>query len=345
MRILVIRRDNIGDLVCATPLFAALRRRYPEGHIAALVNSYNAGVLSGNPAVDMVHVYTKLKHREPGETWLGALRARLRLYSVLRKKAYDYVVLAKSGFDRYGLALARRIRPRHIVGFAPPDERRAKAITMPVPPVRYEELHETEVMMKLAAALDIHEPPGPLRVFAAPDEVARWRERFPALARGDRRWIALHISARRPERVWPAERFIQLARMLAKQQGTGIVLLWSPGAADNPRHPGDDARAAAIATGVGGEVALLPARTTRLEELTAVMSLCYGFIGADGGAMHLAAGLGLPIVALFDNNPSNQRHWHPWQVPHELVCPEHDIADMPVDQVAGAWTRLAARLR
>ena len=66
MRILVVRRDNIGDLVCTPPLFAALRRRYPQAHIAALVNSYNAAVLDDNPDVDEVHSYTKLRHRRAG---------------------------------------------------------------------------------------------------------------------------------------------------------------------------------------------------------------------------------------------------------------------------------------
>src|ERR687892_2259827 len=109
MRILVIRRDNIGDLVCATPLLAALRRRHPQAHIAALVNSYNAGVLTGNPDIDAVHVYTKLKHRE--KSLLGTLTERLHLLSGLRKQDSDHVILAKSGFDRHGRALARRIRP------------------------------------------------------------------------------------------------------------------------------------------------------------------------------------------------------------------------------------------
>lgn len=344
LRILVVRRDNIGDLVCATPMLAALRDRYPDAHIAALVNSYNAGVLSGNPAVDAVHAYTKLKHLEPGQTWMRAVLARLGLYNALRKQIFDYVILAKSGFDRYGLAFARRIRPRHIVGFAPPEERGAKAITIPVPPAAYNELHEAEVMMKLAAALDVTEPPGPLRVFAAPEEVASWRARYPALGRRDRQWIALHISAREPGRIWPTEHFVELARILAKEHGAGIVLLWSPGAPDNPRHPGDDTKAASIASALGEAVPVLPARTERLEELIAILSLCDGFIGADGGAMHIAAGLGLPMVALFENNPYKKRHWYPWQVPYEMVFPQtRQISDIPADQVAAAWTRLAAR--
>ena len=52
--ILVIRRDNIGDLVCTTPLLATLRARYPQAWIGVLANSYNAPALDGNPHVDEV---------------------------------------------------------------------------------------------------------------------------------------------------------------------------------------------------------------------------------------------------------------------------------------------------
>ena len=62
-KILVIRRDNIGDLVCTTPLIVALRQRFPQAWLGAWVNSYNAPVLDGNPDLDQVFVYTKGKHR------------------------------------------------------------------------------------------------------------------------------------------------------------------------------------------------------------------------------------------------------------------------------------------
>jgi heptosyltransferase-3 len=322
LKILVIRRDNIGDLVCTTPLFAALRRRYPDAHLAALVNSYNAAVLAGNPDLDAVYAYTKLKHRGAGESALGIVLERLRLFARLRRERFDDVVLAKGSFDRQGLAHARPLRP----------------LALPEP--RDAELHEVEIMMQLAAALDAREPPGPLRVYAAPERAAAWRARFPALA-GGKPWIAVHISARQSSRVWPVEKYIALVRSL----DAGVVLVWAPGGADDPRHPGDDARAAAIVTRAGPGVTLLPARTERLEDLVAVLSLCRAFIGVDGGAMHVAAGLGLPIVALFENLPYKMRHWHPWQVPHEMVAPEtRDIADIPVEPVLAAWRRLASRL-
>ena len=124
------------------------------------------------------------------------------------------------------------------------------------------------------------------------------------------------------------------------------MLLWAPGPASDPRHPGDDERAAAIATRLGAGVALVPAKTGSLADLIAVLSLCHSFIGPDGGAMHLAAGVGLPVVALFENLPYKKRHWYPWKVPCEMVSPAtRDIADISVAAVAGAWSALAARLQ
>jgi len=56
-KILVVRRDNIGDLVCTTPLLHGLRKKYPEAYIAVLASSYNVQVLDRNPDVDEVFVF------------------------------------------------------------------------------------------------------------------------------------------------------------------------------------------------------------------------------------------------------------------------------------------------
>jgi heptosyltransferase-3 len=345
-RILVVRRDNIGDLVCTTPLIDALRARYPQAHLATLVNSYNAEVLEGNPALDAVHVYTKLKHRGTSESALHVIAGKLRLFATLRRPRFDCVLLAKSGFDRQGLALARWIGPRAVVGFAPPGGHRARGLTDPVPPIAAETMHEVEVLARLGAALGVRDALGPLRASPAPARVAEWRSSLPRLAEErERKWIALHVSAREPGRHWPAEKFVALVKTLALDVRLGFVLLWAPGAAEDARHPGDDTKAQAIRDAIPAEVPLLAAPTGRLADLTAVLSLCDAFIGADGGALHLAAAVGLPMVALFENLEHKKRHWHPWRVTYELVAPAtRDIADIPVEQVVEAWRRLAQRL-
>src|SRR5574343_655369 len=99
-KILLIRRDNIGDLVCTTPAFSALRKRYPDAKIGALVNSYNAEVLRGNFNVDHVFVYQKLKHASGLVNRVKALVRRLQLIIKLRSWRPDVTILAKSGYDR-----------------------------------------------------------------------------------------------------------------------------------------------------------------------------------------------------------------------------------------------------
>jgi heptosyltransferase-3 len=335
VRVLVIRRDNIGDLVCTTPLLAALRVRYPQAHIAALVNSYNAAVLEGNPHVDALHSYTKLKHRAAGESRIGILAARLAMLARLRRAPFDHVVLAKAGVDRQGLTLARQLRRRHIVGFASPGD---KHINVPVPALPYAELHEVQVLQLLAAAIDAPHADGPVRVYPPAARIESWRQRLSLDAR--RGWIAFHVSAREAERRWPAAHCAELIRRLANAN-TGVLLLWSPGAADHPAHPGDDDKAADIMARVGANPAVIATPTATLADLIAVLALCRGFIGADGGAMHIAAGLQLPIVALFEERKT--RRWHPWKVPYEMVVtPTGRIADIRVDDVLQAAARLAA---
>ena len=335
MRILVIRRDNIGDLVCTTPLLAALRTRYPRAHIAALVNSYNGAVLEGNPHVDAVHSYTKLKHRAPGESRIGILAGRLAMLARLRREPFDYIVLAKDGFDRQGLGLARQLRRRNIVGFANPGD---KQISLPVPALPDAELHEVQVLQHLAQVMDAPNADGPVRVYPPGGRVEAWRQRLSVDPR--RRWIAFHISAREAERRWPAERCAELIRRLPNES-TGVLLLWSPGEADNPAHPGDDQKAADIAARVGANAGVVAAPTASLSDLIAVLALCRGFIGADGGALHIAAGLGLPIVGLYEARKT--KRWHPWKVPYEMVVtPTGRVEDILVDEVAQAAARLAA---
>src|SRR5512145_272526 len=177
MRILVIRRDNIGDLVCTTPLLAALRERYPAAHIAALVNSYNAAVLDGNPHVDEVHRYTKLKHRSPGESAAAIVLARLKMMARLRQHTFDYIILGKAGFDRHGLGMARRLKRRHIVGFEPAGKN-VQAITLKVSGEPDPAHHEVEVMQELGRAVDVPRADGPLRVYPDPSRREAWRTRL-----------------------------------------------------------------------------------------------------------------------------------------------------------------------
>src|SRR6187397_1432528 len=62
VKILVIKRDKIGDLLLTTPLFTVLKRSLPDARIHVLANDYNAWVVADNPNVERVWIYRRTRH-------------------------------------------------------------------------------------------------------------------------------------------------------------------------------------------------------------------------------------------------------------------------------------------
>lgn len=339
-KILIIRRDNIGDLVCTTPALATLRQQFPDAEIGALVNSYNAEVLRGNPNVDCVFVYQKLKHAGGMANQFKALSERLKLIAQLRRWKPDVTILAKSSYDLRGLNFARQIGAKNIIGYVPDDLTKAKAL----PDIRlktpeFTAIHEVEAVNQMLKPLGVDAAPGQLQVYPEPSAVALLQSRLPVAAKR----IALHISARETERRWGNDNFIALAKeILASQLDTQVLLFWSPGKADDPHHPGDDEAAGELIKAVSSD-RLVPMPTQNLTELIAALSLCDLFIGTDGGAMHLAVGLNKKVLALFEKLPAKLNHWYPWQVPNKVVHgPAPEISSIPLDGVLTALSELEA---
>ncbi len=339
-RILLIRRDNIGDLVLTTPLFNALRRQFPQSILWALVTSYNRAVLDNHPALNRVVSYVKAKHLEPGESVIGCYIERLRLLLALRRQKFDYCVLAAPGYQKRAMTLARWVGARHVVGFVEEGKPHAALIDRPVPWRFNPSLSETEDVWGLAHAFDIDGAPGRLEI--RPDLAALANARATLGAAGPGRLVGIHLSARKPSQRWPIERYAELLRRLHRTHACRFMLLWSPGAPDNPRHPGDDDKAASL-LGCTADLPVQPMPTQSLDQLIAALSLCDEVICPDGGAMHLAAALGKPIVCLFGQ--SDTKRWHPWGVPYRLLqAPSRDVNDISTDDVAAAYAALCEEL-
>ena len=316
MNILIIRRDNIGDLVCTTPMLAALRKAMPDAWIGVLVNQYNVAVMRGNPDVNDVFAYRKAKHRAPGESKLAIWLETAGLLWKLRRKGVDVAIVASPGGDRY----AKLVGARRIIADKPGAP-----------------FHEVEAVGKLLAPLGIEPELGPLQLTPVPEIVVAMCPKLVELA-GRKIWV-IHLSAREKSRRWPAEKYIELIERLASPE-RGFALFWSPGPADHPAHPGDDEKAALVLAACRDKGAV-PVVTERLEELIAALSLCDGLVGADGGAMHLAAALNLKTAALFENSEAKRTRWYPWGARHVLLQPTtFAVADISVDQVEAAVREL-----
>ena len=336
MRILIIRRDNIGDLVCTTPLLNALRRDYPNAYIGILVSSYNAEVLNGNSDVDEILIYQKRQQTAGRKSRLSLWLERIKLVLEIRRLRFDVIFLANGGW-RY----ARRLGAKKIIGFKEfflSDKCQPDVI---VPLETPTSLHEVEKMGCLAGALGVNDATGKLQVF--PDEEVRsvmcsrllelgWSPKSPT--------IAIHISQRSHLQRWPKDKFLGLVSRLSESHPEfQFLLLWSPGSSDRAIYPGDDVAASDIISKYQGK-SLYPTPTSSVSELVAACSLSDYFVGSDGGAMHIAAGLGKPIVCFF-GGVSNVSEWHPWGVPYNVLTHETKLVEnISVEDAVQAFNQL-----
>lgn len=103
---------------------------------------------------------------------------------------------------------------------------------------------------------------------------------------------------------------------------------------------GDDALAEEIIKSID-HPKLHPIPVSSVKQLVAGLSLADLFVGADGGALHIAAGLGIPIVGLYENLDTKVKHWHPWQVKCRIVVTDTDrVASISCERVLNAVREL-----
>ena len=340
-RILIVRRDNIGDLICTLPLIAAIRQLNPTARIDILVNSYCAPVVLGNSDLDHVYIYTKAKHRASAESSLGVYWRRLLLTLKLRFARYDWLVLANVSCQPRPLRWAKQVGAKRVVGFTEAGCQGADIITDPVPLRRGQGKHEVEYLMQLLQPMGHIEQISTARI--APDPaLLRQAKGALAFARGfGKPLVGINLSARLPSQQWPASKFIELVDLLKDRYH--CVLFWAPGSASNAGHPGDDEKAVEVAAPFSAQELTCMA-TQQLGELIAGIACVDLLVTADGGALHIGAACGKPEVVLFGDSDSTQ--WYPWRVPYKLLHPaSRDVRSIEPTEVAAScdalWKQVA----
>ncbi len=327
-RILVIRRDNIGDLVCTTPLISTLKKRFPLAAVEVLANSYNARILAGQPDVDRLWVYTKAKHQMGSR--LRAIWREYKVYRQLRKACFDLVVHANPSDHPRTEKLVRYLKPRYSLGVSDADHT-VYDFSMPSSQVRGP--HHVQQVHGLLGLLGIDDEPGMLCL-------AGRRE---PKSLGPTPLLGIHISSRRPENRWPVERFSAVINQVL-HLGWSVRVSWAPGASNDPLHPGDDDLVdqlrGLIEPDLLDNVDTLPRDS--LDELHQGIAGVDMMLTLDGGALHMAAGLGRPVVALFGcTEPEN---WGPWLVPSVSLASHGDAGRLTVDQVMDSLFSLRDQL-
>jgi heptosyltransferase-2 len=274
-RLLIVGLNWLGDAVMSMPAVGALRARHPEATLTMLARPAVAALWTLFPGVD--RVVTQVQGP------LGTFRTGAALRDAHYTTAWVFPKSFRSAL------LARLSGARECIGLA--GHWRDAMLTRVVPLPKGDTRHQRWEYLDLVNAIPdrVAQPP-----FIVPPEadLCAVRREQESLGGGDGAipWVAFFPGAARgPSKCWPAERFAEVARRLCRDQGCRVVVCGS-GA--------DRAACAAVAAGAGGGAVDLAGRTT-LHRLAAWLSLCRGVVANDSGGMHLAAALGVPVVAVF----------------------------------------------
>ncbi|MFO0972235.1 MAG: lipopolysaccharide heptosyltransferase II [Phycisphaerae bacterium] len=277
-RILVILPNWVGDVVLATPVLVALRRRFPDARITYLCRAYVSDLVGAGELCDAcIH-------------WPAGTRGWPAFIRRLRRERFDLALLMPNSF-RSALAawLSGAVRR---IGYA--RDGRGWLLTDRLAPPRDGRRFRPVTMVDYYAAL--LEPLG-----------ARIAERRPTLAVGaaDEAAIAGRLGPRDPRRprvvlnpggafgsakLWPAERFAALADALVERADAEVIVTGTPG---------ERAIAAAIRAAARHALVYCFEPPLGLGPLKALVCDADLLVTNDTGPRHFAIAFDVPVVTIF----------------------------------------------
>lgn len=334
MKILVLKRDKVGDMLLTTPMLRVLRAGLPGARIEVVASDYNAWVLEGNRDVDRVRVYrrTRIGNRISAA---GAMQ-QVALFARLRFEGFDVAIAAGGEASPRATRRARLVGAKRTIAFVPAAEARAPdALAEPT------RGHERDRVIAMLAPLGVAAPSSPpLPAYAPPAAVlggARAWLGENGLETG--RFAVIGLGARRAKRQPDAQQVLRWAAWLRKAQGLDTIFMWTPGPSDNPQYPGDDAIAAPV---LAAKPAWLHAFRGALLPAIGIVWHARISIFPDSGLMHFAAASPGGVLGLFaerEASPPPER-WGPLGDNAAILEAPVRIADVDDPQFAAAMRSL-----
>lgn len=323
-RILIVRLDDLGDMVLMSPFLQAVRRAYPAAVIDLAVKPPAVPLASACPLVNTVWEFSPVIMPLWGQVlrlWQTFQFSRRMLWP----RGYDLAIVPRWGADFYHAGyLAYFSGARERIGYAHDGVSIIGPARIPDTDVFFTKFldrggpaHEVERNLTAARTITGAAEAPSLTVWTTAEDVAavdavRQQE---GLADADT-IIAFAPGAAAAKRRWPVERYAEVGRALA--DGVRIAILG--GAAD--RVLGDQ-----LVQAIGPQAVNLAGKL-ELRQTAVFLRQCRLYVGADSGPMHLAAAAGVPIVEISCHPRTGSRdhvnspaRFGPWGVPAKILQP------------------------
>ena len=317
-KILVMRYRFIGDTVLTVPFLRNLREAYPAAQIDLMIEPFSGQVIEGCPYVDRVIPFEfKTIHTYSAATERGKLAGYIHYWKLIKKERYDAAFVLKRSLSSALLVRAAGV-PRRI-GFA--TEGRGMLLTDRVP--YRQDQHEVENFLDCLRVIGAPVRSRSLELWPTENDAKVKTSLKQAGWKPDDLKIVIHAAASLPAKQWPLERFAAVMAVLRDRYHARFVYTGAKGDATLYREIEKH----------GPFKGLDLCGVTNLRENISVYRSADLFFGVDSGPMHMAAAVGVPVVALF--GPTDERKWGPWGKGHTVItkrlschpCKPHKCAD------------------
>jgi len=287
-RILIVKLDRIGDMVATTPVFDALRDRFPDARLDIVGHPAALALLDGDPRIGERIVFRSWLYH-PDRVFPPRWGEWFVPFKLLCRR-YPLVVYLRGSFPFLVLGATSRLAATKFIVAEPVIERYTKALEAVLGPIMHADprLHVDAAAARFADGLLIATDHGP----------------------GPR--VAIHAAASAATKVWPPERYAALADELAERFAANVHFL-----------AGQSEREGLQAIARLARHAHSYHCTLRLPQTVAVIAASDLFIGNDSGLSHIAAAVGTRLVVLW--GPANLSMARPKASPANCTILYHDI--------------------
>jgi ADP-heptose:LPS heptosyltransferase len=283
MKILVIKRDKLGDLLLATPMLAHLKAQLPRAEVHLLANDYNAWVVDGNTDIDRRWIYRRVRNGR--NVSFAAAFGLIAQNIALRREHFDWVVVANGEDSPRAIERGLSIRGSRCVAYCKDSARYAR---LSDPLTVQPGMHEMDRMMAMLLPLGISSPEVPiLPRYILPGAGKKFSRDWLA-TKGIRagHYVVLGLGARRPKKQPSTAQILRWSAHFKEAWDLDTVFMWTPGTTDNSLYPGDDEVAQPVLD--ANVPHLHPFRGPITEAISLIWSARTSLF-PDSGLMHFAA--------------------------------------------------------
>jgi ADP-heptose:LPS heptosyltransferase len=319
-RILLIRRRYLGDIVLLGSVVKNLRLHWPGAHITFLTEAAYAGVVPLNPEIDTALTFPRRALEWP--RFVGALR-RARFTHVLDFDNTEKTALV----TRLTGAAVRATFDRELIVHRYP---RFYTHTAKITNAFYDSHPITDTYLALPAAIGVPIVSRDIRLVPVAADLATAEKLTggpKSKIENRKSKILLHPGSRSAHRVWPAERFAAVCDRLQDELGAQVFLT---------AGPAEQALIEAIRRAAKTHLVAVPP-AAHVGAFAALAASCDVFLCHDSGPMHIAAGVGTPVVALFGSQ--NATIWRPVGERHTVLQTSLPCACFPAGALPSACVK------